>query len=165
MAGRQWRAVRVPPGVLRVSSRPPLRPLDDALADLLARARPLPATDDVATYEADGRVLAEDLVSPLQVPPQDNSSMDGYAVRSREIADEGVVLPVSQRIAAGQAGAALQPGTVARIFTGAPVPEGAAAIVMQEDVEAAGESVCILRVPDPAQWIRRSGEDVQRGAV
>ena len=157
-----------------MSSRPPVRPdqdrplrsLDDALADLLGRARPLQRTDEVATYDADGRVLAEDLVSALQVPPQDNSSMDGYAVRSAEIADEGVVLPVSQRIAAGQAGAPLQPGTAARIFTGAPVPQGADAIVMQEDVEPAGEQVVrILRVPDPGQWIRRSGEDVQRGAV
>ncbi|MGZ5848523.1 MAG: molybdopterin molybdotransferase MoeA [Ramlibacter sp.] len=149
-----------------MSSRPPLRPLDDALADLLARARPLQGADDVATVDADGRVLAEDLVSALQVPPQDNSSMDGYAVRSAEIADEGVVLPVSQRIAAGQAGAPLQPGTAARIFTGAPVPEGADAIVMQEDAEASGDqAVRILRVPDRGQWIRRSGEDVQRGAV
>ncbi|WP_427911852.1 molybdopterin molybdotransferase MoeA [Ramlibacter sp. MMS24-I3-19] len=148
-----------------MSSRPPLRPLDDAMADLLARARPLAGAEEVATYEADARVLAEDLVSPLQVPPQDNSSMDGYAVRSAEIADEGVVLPVSQRIAAGQAGTPLQPGTVARIFTGAPVPQGADAIVMQEDVEAAGDDVRILRVPDAGQWIRRSGEDVQRGAV
>jgi molybdopterin molybdotransferase len=149
-----------------VSHRPPLRPLDDALADLLARARPLPSTEEIATYEADGRVLAEDLVSGLQVPPQDNSSMDGYAVRCAEIADEGVVLPVSQRIAAGQSGVPLQPGTAARIFTGAPVPQGADAIVIQEDTEPVGEQVVrILRVPDSGQWIRRSGEDVQRGAV
>jgi molybdopterin molybdotransferase len=149
-----------------VSSRPPLRPLDDALVDLLARARPLAATEDVATYDADGRVLAEDLVSGLQVPPQDNSSMDGYAVRCAELPDEGAVLPVSQRIAAGQSGSPLQAGTVARIFTGAPIPEGADAVVMQEDVETAGEqAVRILRIPQRGQWIRRSGEDVERGAV
>ena len=149
-----------------MSPRPPLRPLDEALADLLGRAVPLARTDRVATFEADGRVLAEDLVSALQVPPQDNSSMDGYAVRRAEIADEGVVLPVSQRIPAGQAAQPLQPGTAARIFTGAPVPLGADAIVMQEDTQAAGEGqVRILRVPDAGQWIRRSGEDVMRGAV
>ncbi|MFL6692177.1 MAG: gephyrin-like molybdotransferase Glp [Ramlibacter sp.] len=149
-----------------MSSRPPLRPLDDALADLLVRARPLPATEDVPTYQADGRVLAEDLVSALQVPPQDNSSMDGYAVRSAEIAGEGVLLPVSQRIAAGQSGLPLQPGTAARIFTGAPVPQGADAIVMQEDAQPVGDhAVRIQRVPGPGQWIRRRGEDVQRGAV
>ena len=146
--------------------RPPLRPLDDALEALLARARPLAQTESVATFEADGRVLAEDLVSPLQVPPQDNSSMDGYAVRSAEIADEGVPLPVSQRIPAGAAPQPLQPGTAARIFTGAPVPAGADAIVMQEDTEALDDGrVRILRVPSRGQWIRASGEDITRGST
>lgn len=146
--------------------RPPLRPLDDALAALLAHARPLAGTESVATFEADGRVLAEDLVSPLQVPPQDNSSMDGYAVRSAEIADEGVPLAVSQRIPAGSAAQPLQPGTAARIFTGAPVPAGADAIVMQEDTETLDDGrVRILRVPDAGQWIRRSGEDITRGST
>ncbi len=149
-----------------MSTRPPLKPLDDALAELLERTRPLQQAEGVPTFEADGRVLAEDLVSALQVPPQDNSSMDGYAVRCAEIPDEGVVLPVSQRIAAGQAGQPLQPGTAARIFTGAPVPVGADAIVMQEHAEPAGEgAVRILSVPQSGQWIRRSGEDVTRGSV
>jgi molybdopterin molybdotransferase len=146
--------------------RPALRSLDDALAELLGHAQPLPGVDRVSTFDADGRVLASDLVSELQVPPQDNSSMDGYAVRSSELADEGVTLPVSQRIPAGSAGAPLAPGSAARIFTGAPIPLGADAVVMQEDAEAAGDqAVRILRVPAPGQWIRRSGEDVARGAV
>ena len=143
-----------------------LRSLDDALAELLAHAQPPQQFERVTTFDADGRVLAQDLVSQLQVPPQDNSSMDGYAVRRSEIADEGVTLPVSQRIPAGAAAAALAPGSVARIFTGASIPPGADAVVMQEDTEAAGgEAVRILRVPAPGQWIRRSGEDVTRGAV
>ncbi|HVE53311.1 MAG TPA: gephyrin-like molybdotransferase Glp [Ramlibacter sp.] len=146
--------------------RPPLRPLDEALAALLALARPLPGTERVATFDADGRVLAEDLVSALQVPPQDNSSMDGYAVRRGEIADEGVPLPVSQRIPAGAGAQPLQPGTIARIFTGAPVPAGADAVVMQEDTEALEDGrVRILRVPSEGQWIRRSGEDITRGST
>ena len=146
--------------------RAPLRPLDDALAALLAQALPLPGTETVDTFDADGRVLAEDLVSPLQVPPQDNSSMDGYAVRSAEIADEGVPLAISQRIPAGASPQPLQPGTAARIFTGAPVPAGADAIVMQEDTEAMDDGrVRIQRVPSPGQWIRRSGEDIRRGAT
>lgn len=148
------------------SARPPLRPLDDALAELLTFARALDGTDSISTFEADARVLAQDLVSELQVPPQDNSSMDGYAVRSGEIADEGVPLPVSQRIPAGSVAEPLAPGSVARIFTGAPIPPGADAVVMQEDTEPAGEQIVrILRVPQPGQWIRRSGEDVKRGAV
>lgn len=146
--------------------RPPLRPLDDALAALLAQAQPLGSTETVATFDADGRVLAEDLVSALQVPPQDNSSMDGYAVRRAEIADEGVPLPVSQRIPAGAAPQPLQPGTAARIFTGAPVPPGADAIVMQEDTEPLDEGrIRICRVPSEGQWIRRSGEDITRGST
>jgi molybdopterin molybdotransferase len=144
----------------------PLRPLDEALAELLAHAAPLDGTETVSTFEAAGRVLAQDLVSALQVPPQDNSSMDGYAVRRAEIPDEGVELPVSQRIPAGSAAQPLQPGSAARIFTGAPIPAGADAVVMQEDTESAGDArVRILRVPDAGQWIRRSGEDVTRGAV
>ena len=146
--------------------RAPLRPLDDALAELLRHALPLDGTETVSTFDADARVLAQDLVAALQVPPQDNSSMDGYAVRSSEIADEGVPLPVSQRIPAGAAAQPLLPGTAARIFTGAPIPAGADSVVMQEDTEPAGEQVVrILRVPAPGQWIRRSGEDVTRGAV
>ncbi|MCC2673898.1 MAG: moeA [Ramlibacter sp.] len=145
--------------------RPPLRSLDEAMESLLAHASPLPR-ESVSTFEADGRVLAEDLVSSLQVPPQDNSSMDGYAVRRGEIADEGVPLPVSQRIPAGSAPQPLQPGTIARIFTGAPVPAGADAIVMQEDTEALDDGrVRIQRVPSEGQWMRRSGEDITRGST
>ena len=147
-------------------TKPGLTPLDDALSDLLGNAHRLEGSETVSTFDADGRVLAQDCVSALQVPPQDNSSMDGYAVRSHEVADEGVVMPVSQRIAAGAQPQALVPGSAARIFTGAQVPPGADAIVMQEDAEAAGDQVVrICRVPAPGQWIRRAGEDVTRGAV
>ena len=83
----------------KTSARPPLRPLDDALAELLTFARPLEGSDSISTFDADSRVLAQDLVSQLQVPPQDNSAMDGYAVRRGEIADEGVPLPVSDGVA------------------------------------------------------------------
>lgn len=142
--------------------------LDDALADLLARVTPLTATETLATVLADGRVLADEVVSALHVPPQDNSSMDGYAVRVADITEKGVVLPVSQRIPAGHAAQPLQPGTCARIFTGATVPPGADAIVMQEDTRAVGgdfHAVHIDAVPSVGQWIRRAGEDVTRGAV
>jgi molybdopterin molybdotransferase len=150
------------------AARPPLRSLDDALAELLAHALPLAGSDSVSTFDADGRVLAQDVVSALQVPPEDNSAMDGYAVRSTELSDEGIVLRVSQRIPAGSSGSALEPGTVARIFTGAPVPAGADAVVMQEDCEPAPDRegyVAVRQIPKPGQWIRRAGEDVTRGAT
>jgi molybdopterin molybdotransferase len=149
--------------------RAALKSLDDALAQLLAAVRPLVDIESVPTLEADGRVLAQDVVSALHVPPQDNSSMDGYAVRRADITAPGVALPVSQRIAAGSAGEPLQPGSVARIFTGAPVPIGADAIVMQEDCTvlegAAMPTVAINATPTSGQWIRRAGEDVSRGAT
>ncbi len=145
----------------------PLKPLNDALAQLLAHAQPLARTEQVATFEADGRVLAQDLVSGLHVPPQDNSAMDGYAVRCADlVALPAQPLPVSQRIPAGSSGSALAAMTVARIFTGAPIPAGADAVVMQEDCAVqADASVKVNTAPQPGQWIRRAGEDVSRGAV
>ncbi|MGE0497197.1 MAG: gephyrin-like molybdotransferase Glp [Ramlibacter sp.] len=147
--------------------RAPLRPLDEVLADLLGHAAPLAGTDTVSTFEADGRVLAQDLVSALQVPPQDNSAMDGYAVRVADLATAaGQPLAVSQRIPAGSTGTALAPGSVARIFTGAPVPPGADAVVMQEEAQPAGEGRVSFAAPPPlGQHIRRAGEDIRLGSV
>ena len=145
--------------------RAPLMPLDEALQRLLAHAAPLGGTESVNTFDADGRVLAQDVVSALQVPPNDNSSMDGYAVRAADVT-AGVELPVTQRIAAGHAGEPLAPGSAARIFTGAPMPAGADAVVMQEDTEALDDGrVRIHAVPTAGQWVRAAGEDVTRGAV
>jgi molybdopterin molybdotransferase len=146
-------------------TRPALLSLDDALPQLLAQAVALPHVDTVSTFDADGRVLAQDVTSALQVPPQDNSSMDGYAVRVADCAQTGVVLRVTQRIPAGTHGTQLNAGEAARIFTGAPIPPGADAVVMQEDCEALeGEQVKVNKAVPAGQWIRRSGEDVTRGA-
>ena len=147
--------------------RAALMPLAQALESLLTAAEEGLPSEEVATLDADGRVLAQDIVSALQVPPQDNSAMDGYAVRCRDVPDAESVLPVVQRIAAGEVGKPLQPLTAARIFTGAPVPPGADAVVMQEDctvVNACEGGVRINVRPTPGQNIRRSGEDVARGA-
>jgi molybdopterin molybdotransferase len=155
---------------MATAPRQPLLALDDALTQLLGAVTPLQDTEQVATLQADGRVLAADVVSGLHVPPQDNSSMDGYAVRCADVAAAGATLTVSQRIAAGAAGTELLPGTAARIFTGAPIPPGADAVVMQEDCTAADGAqglpcVTVNSVPAAGQWIRRAGEDVTRGAV
>ncbi|KQP21958.1 gephyrin-like molybdotransferase Glp [Pseudorhodoferax sp. Leaf267] len=140
--------------------------LDDALAELLAYAAALPDVDTVSTFDADGRVLAADLRSELQVPPLDNSAMDGYAMRCADAAVDGAVLPVSQRIAAGSTGTPLASGTAARIFTGAPVPDGADAVVMQEDCELLDDGrIRVRRAPTPGLAIRRAGEDIAHGAV
>ena len=146
-------------------SRPPLLTLDEALPKLLASAQVLPEIESVSTFDADGRVLAQDVASALQVPPQDNSSMDGYAVRSADCVQANAVLKVTQRIPAGSYGTNLQTGEAARIFTGAPIPDGADAVVMQEDCEALDDSqVSVKSTVSMGQWIRRSGEDVMRGA-
>lgn len=146
--------------------RSPLMPLDEALSTLLSHIAPLTSTELVATFDADGRVLAEDVVSQLQVPAFDNSSMDGYAVRRSDLLS-GEALHVTQRIAAGHQGQALQAGQVARIFTGAPVPPGADAIVMQEQAELVQPGdvprVRFTHQPAEGEWIRRSGEDIRQG--
>lgn len=147
-------------------TRPPLLSLDDALPQLLAQAHALTGLQSVSTFDADGRVLAQDVTAALQVPPQDNSSMDGYAVRVADCAQAGAVLRVTQRIPAGTHGTQLHAGEAARIFTGAPIPPGADAVVMQEDCEALeGYQVKVNKAVPAGQWIRRSGEDVTRGAT
>ena len=159
-------------------ARAPLKALDAALAELLAHARLLPGAESASTFDADGRVLAQDLTASLNVPANDNSAMDGYAVRAADCVDASTVLQVSQRIPAGISASGLQPLaalSAARIFTGAPIPPGADAVVMQEDCTAiegdsgagssAGASVLVRVAPPPGQHIRRRGEDVTAGKV
>ncbi|WP_424894661.1 gephyrin-like molybdotransferase Glp [Tepidimonas sp. HKU79] len=162
------------------SARPGLMALEDALQRLLADVAPVAEVERVPTQSAAGRVLAEPVVSALDVPGFDNSQMDGYAVRCAEVQQAvaaGRPLPVALRIPAGHGGAVLPPGAVARIFTGAPLPDGADAVVMQEDAAPAETPpdadaalaphgwVRLTVVPVPGQWVRRRGEDVHVGAV
>jgi molybdopterin molybdotransferase len=139
--------------------------VEEALSRLLERAQPLAGVEHVPTLDAGGRVLAAPLVSSIAVPPLANSQMDGYAVRCADVPAAGTRLRVSQRIAAGQIGQPLEAGTAARIFTGAPIPPGADAVVMQEAAAADGEWVTIQEVPQPGQWIRRAGLDIEAGST
>jgi len=147
----------------------PMLTVREALDFLLGAARPVAQTETVATLEANGRVLAADQLSQLDVPPMDNTQMDGYAVRAADCAGGAARLPVSQRIPAGHVGQPLQPGTAARIFTGAMIPPGADAVVMQEMCAAekteSGDLVRINAVPQAGEWIRRAGEDIRAGSV
>ena len=145
-------------GVPRVGDA---RSYEEALALLLGQVRPVARHEHVALADALGRVLAEPVVSRIDVPSWDNSAMDGYAVRSVDLAGESPRLRVVQRIAAGSAGGMLQPGTAARIFTGAPVPPGADTVVIQESCERDGDTVVIRQVPKGGANIRRAGEDVR----
>lgn len=137
---------------------------DEAHERLLGFVRPVREIETVDTMMAAGRVLAVALHSTIDQPPMDNSAMDGYAVRTADVPVAGTRLPVSQRIPAGSVGHALQPGTAARIFTGAPLPEGADAVVMQELCEHEGEHVVINTVPAVGEFVRRRGHDVAAGA-
>ena len=139
-----------------------LMPVADALAKVLARARPNGETQAVPLMEALGRFLAEDVRSAVAVPGADNSAMDGYALRACDAASP---LVVNQRIAAGSVGVPLAPGTAARIFTGAPVPPGADAVVMQEDCEEQDEQLVIRGEVHAGQHVRPRGQDIAEGAT
>ena len=140
-------------------------PVREALDFLLAAARVVDGVEDVDTLAANGRVLAADQVSGLSVPAADNTQMDGYAVRAADCASGAATLRIAQRIPAGTVGQPLAPGTAARIFTGALIPEGADAVVMQEQCEANGDQVTVRHAPQPGEWIRRAGEDIVAGSV
>jgi molybdopterin molybdotransferase len=137
--------------------------VEDALEQILARARPV-ETEHVDVRAALGRVLAEPVVSRRVIPPWPNSSMDGYAVRAADTARTPVVLAVTGRVTAGMvAETPVGPGQAVRIFTGAPLPAGADAVVPQEDVEVLDEGIRVRRAVEPGACVRPRGEDVQAG--
>ncbi len=137
--------------------------VEDAQAQVLARARPLD-TELLDVRSALGRVLAEPVVSRRTIPPWPNSSMDGYAVRAADTEAAPAVLRVTARIAAGMVpDRPIGPGEAARIFTGAPLPEGADAVVPQEEVEADGDRIRVRRPVERGAWVRPRGEDIQAG--
>jgi len=140
-----------------------LKSLEEALELLLSHARTVDLVEQVGIEDALGRVLAEPVTSRITMPPWDNSAMDGYAVNTADLNAAGIRLPVSQRIAAGISGAPLASGTAARIFTGAPVPENADAIVIQEVCAQEGDAVIINQLPVVGANIRRAGEDTCKG--
>jgi molybdopterin molybdotransferase len=143
--------------------------LETAVAQVLA-AMPAPQVERISLTESAGRILAEPVISPLDLPAFDNSAMDGYAVRAADIrtakADAPVRLRLKGRIAAGEAfSGELSPGECLRLFTGAPIPSGADAVVMQEDTRVEGDVVHIYAAAQPGENIRFQGEDVRRGAT
>lgn len=142
-----------------------LMSLDTALNEMLSRVTPLTAQETLPLVQCFGSILASDVVSPLDVPGFDNSAMDGYAVRLADIAS-GQPLPVAGKSFAGQPYHGEWPaGTCIRIMTGAPVPEGCEAVVMQEQTEQTDNGVRFTAEARSGQNIRRRGEDISAGAV
>jgi len=138
--------------------------MEEALGILLSHARAVVETEEIPTLSCLGRVLAEPVVSRRPVPPWDNSAMDGYAVRVADLVVHEGRLRIGQRIPAGKGGDPLEPGAAARIFTGAPIPPGADAVVMQEHCTLDGECVRVPLGVTPGTNVRYAGEDVARGA-
>lgn len=155
-----------------------LLPYDQAVNDLLAAAKPITETEMVAVADAQGRVLAENVVSNIDVPPADNSAMDGYALRYSDLVKASLaiegrpVLSISQRIPAGAAPQPLLPGTAARIFTGSEIPEGADTVIMQEQCQALNstnsegkQAVELPAIINRGDNIRLKGLDITSGSV
>lgn len=138
---------------------------EEALERLLETAPLILESESVKTHHANDRILAETIISRINVPNADNSAMDGYAVRSEDCVSGTAKLRVTQRILAGMTGKTLRKNEAARIFTGAPVPEGADAIVIQENCEIDGVDVVVKHVPQPGDWIRLTGESIQKEEV
>ncbi|TNE95511.1 MAG: molybdopterin molybdenumtransferase MoeA [Gammaproteobacteria bacterium] len=139
-----------------------LTPVEDALSHMLARAPAISVLEEVPLTDALGRILAQDHRVPADVPPADNSAVDGYALRQGDLFP-GVVLPVSARVPAGTAPGPLQPGTAARIFTGSEIPEGADSVVMQERVTVSDDGIEVQAEVSEGQNIRRRGQDLAAG--
>ena len=142
-------------------------PVEEALKKILEKIH-FKGVEKVSLGQALGRVLAEDIVAGLNNPPLDNSAMDGYALIAEDIAtatpDSPVKLEVVEEIAAGYtAKGILKPGQAMRIMTGAPIPEGANAVLMQEDTDKEGSSILAKDRADVEENIRKAGEDVQKG--
>ena len=146
----------------------PMMSVDEAVGIIAARVRAVPEVETVSLGGADGRILARDILAPLPLPPFTNSAVDGYAVRGRDLPRDGEqAFTVTGRVAAGAAaGEAVQPGHAVRIFTGAPMPEGADTVFMQEDVrvDEAGRVVLPAGLK-PGANVRPAGEDIALGAA
>jgi molybdopterin molybdotransferase len=137
--------------------------VEQALEQIFSGVAPL-ETEQVRLLDALGRVLAEPVVSRREIPPWPNSSMDGYAVRAADTRHGPVSLWIVAQLAAGTlTSTAIGPGQAARIFTGAPLPPGADAVIPQEDVRAEDGSVALGRAVQPGEFVRPQGEDVRAG--
>src|SRR5262249_8781733 len=145
----------------------PLLPVDEVERIIRERVTPVAEIETVALHTAAGRVIARDVVAPIDLPPFDNSAVDGYAVRHADLdANAETRLAVVERVAAGRAAArVLAAGAAVRIFTGAPMPVGADTVFMQEDVRRDGKAVIVPAGLKVGANRRLAGEDVRAGSI
>lgn len=155
---------KVAPSSCDTPHSPSLKPLDEVLERLQQLAQPTQLTEKLSLIEAEMKVLAQDLHAELNVPPADNSAVDGYALNTEDFV-ENKTYPISQRIPAGQTPTPLEKGSVARIFTGASIPQGANCVIMQENalLDENGKGVRFISTPQAHDNIRPCGQDVKAG--
>jgi len=142
-----------------------LTPIDDALTALVSGLDTVAATETVAVADALGRVAVSDQTSPVDVPGFAVSAMDGYALATADLQAGQRRFAITQRVPAGQVGIRLDAGSVARIFTGAPIPPGADAVIMQENTRLDGEVVEVLQTVVAQENVRPAGDDVRNGSL
>jgi molybdopterin molybdotransferase len=145
----------------------PMMSVDEAVGLIAARVTPIVDVETIALAGADGRILARDILAPLPLPPFTNSAVDGYAIASRDLPQtEERAFAVTGRVQAGGASPVpVRPGQAIRIFTGAPMPEGADTVFMQEDVRLDGDKVVLPTGLKPGANVRPAGEDIAAGAA
>src|SRR5690606_6158975 len=156
------------PGLMQdtgMSNGPSLTPIDEALAQLLSSLDTVAGTETVALADGLNRVVVNDQTSAIDVPGFAVSAMDGYAVAAADLLAGQRHFAVSQRIPAGHVGSPLAAGSVARIFTGAPMPPGADAVIMQENVRVDGDTIEVLQSVAAGENVRPAGDDVRHGSL
>ncbi len=142
-----------------------LLPIQAAISNMLKQVIPVMESEQVELEEALGRVLAEDVVSSINVPPNDNSAMDGYAMRCEDLADTNQLQLAGTALAGAPFKQNVLSGQCIRIMTGAVIPQGADSVVMQENTEAKDDSVIFKQIPRWGNNVRKAGEDIQQGQV
>ena len=140
-----------------------LTPVETALGLIQESLNPITETETIALLQANGRILAQAVIASIDVPPHDNSAMDGYAIRAADAQNPPIKLRLTQRIVAGRVGAPLSSGEAARIFTGAPLPPGADSVIMQENCVLEGAEVTLLQAVPRGNDVRLAGEDIKAG--
>ena len=138
---------------------------DQAREKMLSGVKPVNATHELPLRAALNKVISRDVTSSVNVPPMDNSAMDGFAVNHDEVIKDGITLPICQRITAGDIAQPLTPNSAARIFTGAEIPPNASAVVMQENCTFDDQKVTINQSPSEGQNIRRCGQDIKKNST
>ncbi len=144
---------------------PGLMPLDEAMTQLLTAVTPLQQTEQITLEQSLDRILAEDIIAPINVPGHDNSAMDGYAIRIEDVTDSNQLTLIGKSFAGQPFDGELEAGQCVRIMTGATIPKGADTVVMQEDTSADDDRITLQASPKAGAHIRRAGEDIREGNI